>query len=72
MIWDESLLYPFREFLDKPDQRNLQNLIDEAHENFIDASDQEIEYLLSYEYIAGSLMDQELDFRINGERFYDD
>lgn len=71
-IWDNCLLYPIYEFLEHPDERNLQNLIEEAMDNLIDAFNDETKYILSDEHITQLLINMEYEFRVNGEKFWYD
>ena len=66
MCYDESLLIPLKEFIEKPDNRDFQDLITEAGESLRQTLENEDEFRNSDECIKEEIEGQGLEFDEDG------
>jgi len=66
MCYDESLLAPLKEFIEKPDNRDFQDLITEAGESLRQTLENEDDFRNSYECIKEEIEGQGLEFDEDG------
>lgn len=67
VCYDEDLLQPIREFIKKPDSRNIEDLISEGLETLRNSLEREDEYMKTDEYLIERIEANEYEFTEDGE-----